>query len=159
MRKRRILVAAVATGTIALGAAGAGFATLGSSAAASQSKTATQAANTSRLGEAQIKQMALKFAATMGDPNPTAIEYAHGKRQQVVFAFSEDEVPDNTEVDAIVIHGRFVAKDAPVPTGESPPTGSVAILVVNAVTGEITDFGIQQETPNLSAFGLAHIAV
>lgn len=159
MRKRRILVAALATVTIALGAGGAGLATLGSSAAASQSRTAGQAANTLRLGEAHIKQMALEFAATMGDPNPTAIEYAHGRREQVVFAFSEDEVPDNTEVDAIVIHGQFVAKNAPVPPGESPPSGSVVILVVNAVTGEMTDFGIQQKTPNLSAFGLVHIAI
>jgi hypothetical protein len=34
----------------------------------------------------------------------------------------------------------------------------VLILVVNAITGQMTDLGIQQEAPNLSAFGPVHLS-
>jgi ABC-type glycerol-3-phosphate transport system substrate-binding protein len=164
MRKRRVLTAALTAGTVALGAGGAMLVTLSaSSATASPAETVTQtttAAQTTTgapLGAAKIKQIALEFAASMGDPNPTAIEYVQGSRQQVVFAFSKDEVLDNTEVDAIVMHGRFMSKNAPVPAEGSPPSGSVLIMVVNATTGELTDIGIQQQSPNLNAFGPVHM--
>lgn len=163
MRKRRVFVAVLATTTVALGAGGATLATLSASATASpetttQTTTPAQMTAASPLGEAKIKQIALEFAATMGDPNPTAIEYAKGNRQQIVFAFSQDDVSDNTEVDAIVMHGQFVAKHAPVPAGASAPHGSVLIMVINATTGELTDIGIQQQAPNLSAFGPVNIS-
>jgi hypothetical protein len=93
----------------------------------------------------------------MGTPNPHAIEYVEGGHQQVVRAFSDDEVSDNAEVDAIVMHGEFVGKDVPVPPGASPPSGSVMILVVNATTGQMTDLGIQQEAPNFSDFRPVHL--
>lgn len=159
MRKRRVLIVALAIGAVALGAGGAGLATLSaSSATASASESAGGMISAPQLGAAQIKQIALEFAASMGDPNPTSIEYVQGSRQKVVFAFSKDEVPDNTEVDAIVMHGQFVAKNALGPPEASPPSGSVLILVVNATTGEMTDVGIQQQSPNLNAFGLVKIS-
>lgn len=158
MRKRRLLVAVLAASTVALGAGGATVVTFGATATASPSETAPQGTAGSRLGEAQVKQIALDFAASMGNPNPQGIEYVEGDHQQVVRAFSGDEVSDDAEVDAIVMHGHFVAKSAPVPPGASPPSGSVLILVVNAITGQMTDLGIQQETPNLSAFGPVHLS-
>jgi len=155
MRKRRTLVAALAAGTMALGAGGATLAALSASATTTppEATTTPQTTAVPPLGEAKIKQIGLEFAARMGDPNPTAIEYVHGSREQVVFAFSKDEVPDNTEVDAIVMHGQFVSTNAPVPAEGKPPGGSVLIVVINATTGEMTDLGIQQQSPNLGAFG------
>lgn len=157
MRKRRILVAALAAGTVALGAGGAALATLSTPAAtASTSETGSQTTTAPRLGETKIKQIALEFASRMGDPNPTSIEYVQGSRQQVVFGVSKDEVPDDTEVDAIVMHGQFAANNVSLPIEGNPPSGPVLIVFVNAATGAMTDLGIQQQAPNLNPYGPVH---
>lgn len=163
MRKRNVFIAALASGALALGAGGAALATLTASATASTSESVTQTTAAPQtaaapLGQTAIKEIALGFAAKMGDSHPTGLEYVQGGRRQIVQAFSDDEVPNSTEVDAIVMRGQFIAKNAPMPPGASSPSGTVLIVVINATTGEMTDFGIQQQPPNLNAFGPVHIS-
>jgi hypothetical protein len=104
------------------------------------------------LGIAQLRESAHEFATGMGDSTPSSIEYVTGNRNQVVFALSGDEVEGNTNVDAIIMHGSFVANHAPRPSEVAAPSGTVLTLVINATTGEITDFGLQNTEPNIAAF-------
>jgi hypothetical protein len=71
---------------------------------------------------------------------------------------SGDEVEGNTNVDAIIMHGSFVANHAPRPSEAAAPSGTVLTLVINATTGELTDFGLQNTEPNIAAFGPVHLA-
>lgn len=103
------------------------------------------------LSDAQVRQIASEFAGGMGDPNPTSIEYVESTRQQAVSALSGDKVDTNPDVYAIVMTGDFVASTAP--TDGPPPTGSVLTMVINANTGALTDFGVQNQVPDLTSLG------
>lgn len=94
----------------------------------------------------------------MGDRSPGSIEYVEDNRQPVVSALSSDEVENSADVDAIVMRGDFVANNAPRPSEAPAPRGSVLTLVVKATTGELTDFGIQNEAPNLTSLGPVTVA-
>jgi hypothetical protein len=110
------------------------------------------------LGIAQLRESAREFAAGMGDSTPSSIEYVTGNRKPVVLALSGDEVEGNANVDAIIMHGSFVANHAPRPSEAAAPSGTVLTLVINATTGEITDFGLQNTEPNIAAFGPVNLA-
>jgi hypothetical protein len=107
----------------------------------------------SPLGTAQLSEIASEFAAGMGDSAPSSIEYVTGNRGPVVLALSGDAVEDNDDVDAIIMHGRFVDHRAPRPSEVPAPNGTVLTLVINATTGELNDFGIQSEEPDIKALG------
>jgi hypothetical protein len=106
------------------------------------------------LTEPQIDQIALNAAAGLGgDPNPSSIKHVAGPRDQTVFALSGDQVNSNNSVYAIVMRGSFVADDSLVPSDASAPTGSVLVVVIDASTGELTDFGVQNQVPDLARLG------
>jgi hypothetical protein len=110
------------------------------------------------LGVAQLRESAREFATGMGDSTPSSMEYVTGNHKQVVLALSGDEVEGNTNVDAIIMHGSFVANHAPRPSEAAAPSGTVLTLVINATTGELTDFGLQNTEPNIAAFGPVNLA-
>lgn len=105
------------------------------------------------LTESQISQSAREFAASMGDTSPTSIEHVEGPRQSTVFALSGDEVSTNPDVYAIVMRGNFVAHNVPLPWGVGAPNGSVLTLVIDATTGQLTDFGLENQAPDLASLG------
>lgn len=105
------------------------------------------------LGTAELSEIAREFAASMGDSTPISSEYLTGDRRQVVLALSGDEVEDSGNVDAIILRGQFVDHLAPRPPGVTAPSGTVLTLVINAATGEMNDFGIQSNVPNVKEFG------
>jgi hypothetical protein len=105
------------------------------------------------LTESQITQTAQEFAARMGDSTPTSIEHVEGTRQQTVLALTGDKVSTNPDVYAIVMQGNFVANNMPVPAGVSAPSGSVLTLVIDASTGQMTDFSIGSQVPDLASLG------
>lgn len=105
------------------------------------------------LTDAQVSEIAGEFAAGMGDPNPTSIEHVESTRQQGVFALSGDTVSTNPDVYAIVMRGQFVANNAPRASEATAPSGPVLTLVINATTGALTDFGVQNQVPDLSSLG------
>jgi hypothetical protein len=110
------------------------------------------------LGVAQLRESAREFATGMGDSTPSSIEYVTGSHKQVVLALSGDEVEGNTNVDAIIMHGSFVANHALRPSETPAPSGTVLTLIINATTGEITDFGLQNSEPNIAALGPVNLA-
>jgi hypothetical protein len=122
------------------------------------SESHANATDAQPLGIAQLRESAREFAAGMGDSTPSSIEYVTGNRKQVVLALSGDEVEGNTNVDAIIMHGSFVANHAPRPSEAAAPSGTVLTLVINATTGELTDFGLQNTEPNIAAFGPVNLA-
>jgi hypothetical protein len=122
------------------------------------SEALANATDAQPLGIAQLRESAREFAAGMGDSTPSSIEYVTGNRKQVVLALSGDEVEGDTNVDAIIMHGSFVANHAPRPSEAVAPSGTVLTLVINATTGELTDFGLQNTEPNIAALGPVNLA-
>lgn len=125
----------------------------GASARAPAARDDRPSADSTALTESQIDAMAVGFSASLGDPSPTSIEYAEGPRNQAVSLSSEDTVPDTSDSLLIVVQGDFMDDNVPEPPGDSDPTGSVLTLVVDAQSGELTDFGIQDDVPDLSSLG------
>jgi hypothetical protein len=105
------------------------------------------------LTETQISQTAHKYAAAMGDPNPSSIEHVESTRQQAVAVLSGDKVSTNPDVYAIVMRGQFVDNEAPLPGDATAPSGSVLTIIINATTGQLTDLGVQNQVPDLTSLG------
>ena len=109
---------------------------------------------TTTLSNSQIESIALAYAASFGDSNPTSIQYVESARNQaVLLASAGDVVQDTRDAYLIVVQGSFVDDSALVPAGASAPTGSVFTLVVDAQTGQLTDLGVQDNVPELSSLG------
>lgn len=108
---------------------------------------------------AQIKSLAMSDAARTGDSTPTDISYsARTTRNRALAASGSGASMGGVYGSAggyfvVVAHGDFTAYDAEIPNGAKIPTGQVMTLVVDATTGEVTDSGIQHNTPNLSGLG------
>jgi hypothetical protein len=113
----------------------------------------TPAESGPKLDEAQVTQAALAFASDMGDTQPASVEHVESTREQAVATLSGDQVQGSQDVYAVVMRGRFDANSVAVPPGVQSPTGSVLTLVIDATTGEMTDFGIQNTIPNLATLG------
>lgn len=66
---------------------------------------------------------------------------------------TSQKVPGEQESYLIAERGHFVAGNAPIPRGAPAPSGSVLTLVVDAVSGQVTDVGIQGNYPDLAQLG------
>jgi hypothetical protein len=162
MRRHKVLLVVSAAGTTALVAAGIAFAsgttgatgttgvTSGATGTTGVTSGATGTSSPTVLSEAQITQMAVGFAAANSDANPTSIEHVEGSQQQVVLAFSGATVPYDGEVVGVVMQGHFVG-NVSGPGGS--PTGSVLTMVIDATTGRLTGFGIENNVPDLTGLG------
>lgn len=54
----------------------------------------------------------------------------------------------------VVAYGHFTGYDAVTPPGDNNyPTATVMVMVANATTGEVTDAGLQNTTPDMSKVG------
>lgn len=128
---------------------------VGAAAAIALAAASTSAAGSTpgKLSESRIVSIAISAAAAAGEPTPTSIRHAEGTRAHANLVASGEVVPGSRDSFLIVVTGKFVARNAPVPPGAPAPIGSVLTLVVDASTGEQTDFGIQDNVPNLAALG------
>jgi hypothetical protein len=70
-----------------------------------------------------------------------------------VFVSSDDDVPGDQAGYLIVAHGNFTEDNAPVPRGGLALTGTVLTVVVDATTGEITDWGLSDDVADLAKLG------
>lgn len=101
-----------------------------------------------------IGSAARAFAASFGDSSPTSIEHVEAPRNEAVFATSNDVIPDSRETFLVVERGSFVDHNRAFRLpGGSPLSGSVLTLVIDASSGQVTDFGIQDNVPDLSGLG------
>lgn len=122
--------------------------------------TGSAATPTGPMTTAQIKSLVMTDAAGMGDSTPTDISYSAPVTRNAANAASGDGAiiggADGTASGYILVvaHGHFTGYDAITPPGDNNyPTGTVMIMVVDATTGEVTDGGIQNSTPDMSAIG------
>jgi hypothetical protein len=108
---------------------------------------------------AQIKSLVVSGAAAMGDSTPTDISYSALTTRNGALAASGSGASMGGAYGSasgyfvVVAHGEFTAYDAPIPNGAKIPTGTVMTLVVDAATGEVTDSGVQHDSPDLSTLG------
>ena len=142
-RPGRFLAAAAASGLIA------GAVVLSSLAVASPRPARAKP----HLTERRILSIAKTAAARAGDPKPLLIQHSEGTRHRANLVDSGDIVPGRQRSYLIAERGRFLFTDAPTPSGARAPTGSVLTLVVDASTGEITDTGLSNHYPDLTALG------
>jgi hypothetical protein len=91
--------------------------------------------------------------AGAGDPRPTLIQHSEGSRYRANLVASGDIVPGKAWSYLIAERGHFVFNDTPGPPGSRAPSGSVITLVVDAATGEITDYGVSDRYPRLAVLG------
>ncbi len=91
----------------------------------------------SHLPEGQILRIALTAAGRSGDPKPTLIQHTRGNQASYLIAE----------------RGHFTAYMASPPPGAPLPTGSVLTLVVDAFTGDVTDYGVSNRYPDLVVLG------
>jgi hypothetical protein len=149
MRTKTKRITLGSTGVAAIASAALIFATTGSG-----------ATPTGPMTTAQIKSLVMTDAARMGDSTPTDISYSAPVTRNAANAASGDGAiiggADGTASGYILVvaHGHFTGYDALTPAGDNYyPTGTVMTMVVNATTGEVTDGGIQNSTPDISAIG------
>jgi hypothetical protein len=139
---RTLVIVAVAAGLMVAGVVAV------SSLAAARSRPGRP-----HLTESRIVQIAERAAAAAGDRTPTLIQHSEGTRQRANEIASGDRVPGKRWSYLIAERGSFVLKSVSPPPGARPPRGSVLTLVVDAVTGTVSDFGVSNQYPNLAALG------
>ena len=88
-----------------------------------------------------------------GDPSPSSGRVWATSRSRANELVSHSGVDTDQPSYVIVLHGDFVVKDAPRPPGAEAPEASVLTMIVDPRTGEITDFGIHNDAPDLSSLG------
>jgi hypothetical protein len=101
--------------------------------------------------EREILKIALRAAARTGDPRPTLIQYSLGTRGKANLISSKDITGGEQRSYLIAERGHFVLRDLGI--GNQTVRGSVITVVLNASTLHSTDFGLQDNYPNLAALG------
>jgi hypothetical protein len=97
---------------------------------------------------AQAQTLTLRATAEMGDNAPTGLAVSGLVTRNTALAAMDGGGQiggaDGTASGyyLVVAHGNFTATDADVPNGVAYPTGTVLVLVVDSVTGDVTDTGL-----------------
>lgn len=111
------------------------------------------------LTQPQLRDLATSFAARLGEPAPSNILAVETTRAAAVPTISGGETVNDPQaapgrdVFAITAVGQFHADFAARPPGAAAPTGNALELVVDAHTGEITDWGLNAVAPSLASAG------
>jgi hypothetical protein len=145
MCRRRLLAMGVAV------AAGASAALVALSASPS-TKAEEVAATSQSISEAAIISIAEQAAASSGDTSPTLIQHVEAPRAEAVEKSMGAVVEGNQDSVLIAEHGAFSGPAGPIPA-HAPTSGSVLLLVMDAGSGKITDFAIQDSYPDLASIG------
>jgi hypothetical protein len=106
-----------------------------------------------QLPENRILQIATEAAAGAGDPNPTLIQHSQGTRFAANQIATRDLVYRWNWSYLIAERGDFTDYNATGPPGSPAPRGSVLMLIVDASSGQVTDFGILYNYPYLAHLG------
>jgi hypothetical protein len=101
-----------------------------------------------------LKQQAVDFAAANGETAPTEGQLVSATRQSVVSAaMGGAGVDSDQDVYVIRLRGNFIGYEAPVPKGMPFPRGHFLLLVYDASTNELVDWGLRAQSQDLSQFG------
>jgi hypothetical protein len=115
--------------------------------------TNTSGASGEPLSTAQLTAIAVTEPAAHGDATPTDISYAQGTHTNAEQVATGDIVQGNSPSYLIVLHGHFIVTDSQGLPGSPIPTGTVMTLVIDAASGQLTDFGVSPTTPDLAKLG------
>jgi hypothetical protein len=105
---------------------------------------------------AQILAQIRNLAARNGEPNPTDIEFVTttaAKAAKVTYGERPSAVAGEESVVLAAARGRFNGSGAKVPPGAAPPTGTVIVAIIDAASGELTDWGISKSFPDEATLG------
>ena len=108
--------------------------------------------------EAKLRAIAARAAHTSGDDSPYGLRWVKtnrgdGERVTAGALLGQDTA---REVYVLQQRGHFTALYSRGPAGSAAPTGTVMTLTVDAVTGEVSDFGLTGEEQDLSSLGSVH---
>jgi hypothetical protein len=110
-----------------------------------------------KLDRQQLRGILTGFAHSNGEAAPQRMRAVETDRRSALSVTAPGDnvqgVGVTQDVYAMVASGRFVGFKAHVPMGEDPPTGDYLSLVVDATTGEILDWGLTPDPPDLSTLG------
>lgn len=117
------------------------------------------------LSTTEIVNMIMRAAAGMKDPEPTAIRYVYGTRNDLstfVSREAEDGAEGHRQAVLVEAVGNFTwIHSAPLPV-KGPPrnksTGAALFLIIDLETGQQTDWGILKQPKDLSPLGLVFTA-
>jgi hypothetical protein len=101
---------------------------------------------------ASFTALALKAAKVNGDAHPASVTYVKTTSAQAA-AFTGKRPGKSHPVYVIQMRGHFNGRYASVPRGAKHPAGDTMVMVVNAVTGQLTDAGLTRHPAVLSKFG------
>lgn len=115
------------------------------------------------LSASQILSIAESAATAAGDANPTAIEQSAAPvtRTAATAATGADTVDDSAPSYLVAVRGSFVQRAVTPPLGPQVAAGRtgptidypVLILMVSAATGQVTDFGLASNYPDMASVG------
>jgi hypothetical protein len=103
-----------------------------------------------------IASAAKSFATANGDSDPsaiTAVRSTRGTALDKLHAGKIDPALSSQSVYVVTMHGEFTAHDAAVPKGHALPTGSDLTMVIDALTGRLTDWMVSDSQPSLGVLG------
>jgi len=100
-----------------------------------------------------VATIAANEARRSGDAAPASAAWAKTTRQAAMDADSGDQVDSNQPVFYVVVHGRFVDQKAHMPSGVSPPTGTVLSITIDASTQQVLDYALGDHQPDLARVG------
>jgi hypothetical protein len=113
-----------------------------------------------KLNSEQLRGLLTNFAHGNGEAAPQNMKAVETNRASALRVTSpgDDVQGDGQDVGgqdvyAMVASGKFTGYRAHIPRGASAPTGDYLSLVVDATTGEVLDWGLTADPPDLTALG------
>jgi hypothetical protein len=100
-----------------------------------------------------MRDVALAMSSLSGDARPYGGEVFSSTRNFAENVISGDTVNTDQPAYVAVFHGDFVGYLASVPPGGHFPKGHVMMIVFDARTLEVTDWGIAHHAPSTAALG------
>jgi hypothetical protein len=103
----------------------------------------------------QIQAIVVDLASRNGENSPTEIRAVRTTRGTAnALILPGETVGDQShDVYAIALNGHFTGYLASRPPGAPAPTGTVMTMAIDATTGQLLDWGIQNTRPDLSSAG------
>jgi hypothetical protein len=95
----------------------------------------------------QLVDRALEFAAINGDENPRTLKVVSGRHDDVVRMVMGDRIErDGRRSYGLVMTGRFTMDNV---KGGGSGTARVLIEVIDAATGQVSDWGLGNHSPRM----------
>jgi hypothetical protein len=99
-----------------------------------------------------LPSMVEKEASVRGDRAPSSVHWVLTTRSLAV-GLTDDQVDSNQPVYMVVLTGKFVDRFMSVPPGHPLAHGPVAVLLFDASTRQLLDYGETASPPDIAKLG------